>query len=455
MILREYQKEAIEAFENNNSIGLLEMATGTGKTITALSAINRHYKINKRQFLVIIVPYLHLIEQWVNDFSLIGITNYLEIARNKSNWYHSLKTLIWDYNKKFRDRVVLIGSYKSMADLEFQTLLTYVKDNRFLVADECHNIGVSSYKTNIFNNFECRLGLSATPKRWWDEEGSKRVNDIFDKSVYEYDIDNAIKNGFLTQYFYYPQLIELDSDEIHEYEIYTNRIAKIILKEKRNKEDQKILEILLRKRSNIIKNAKNKIPKFLQLIRKQKDKRYTLVYCAAGEIDKIIQLLYQEGIKAHRFNYEVDSRERRKILDLFEKGEIEVLVAIKCLDEGVDVPATRTAYLLASTSNPREFVQRRGRILRLSDGKDYSNIFDFITLQKNLSYKIFDSIAKRELPRYAELSNIANNRFSNETRKEIRNLLASHDLEMYLNMKPWEMYMLQKEENGGWNEHTI
>lgn len=427
---------------------------GTGKTITALKAIERNFSKNKRQFLVIIVPYLHLIDQWASDFELIGITNYLEIARSKNTWLSKLKNLIWDYNKGFRDRVVLIGSYKSMANVDFQILLSYVNEGRFLVADECHNIGSQSYKDNIFHAFDYRLGLSATPKRWWDEDGTKRIYDLFKKTVFEFDIEDAISSGFLTEYLYYPQLVRLNYTEIEDYEMYSDRIAVMLSKKIKTKEDKIQLEKLLRYRANILQGAEEKIPKFLELIRMQEDKRFTLVYCAVGEVDKIIKLLFKEGIKAHRFNYEVSPKERKNILELFAKGDIEVLVAIKCLDEGVDVPATRVAYLLSSTSNPREFVQRRGRILRLSENKNHSIIYDFITIQSGLSRRTFDSIAKREIPRYAELSSLANNRFGNDTRAKIRKMLSIYDLDLYLNMKPWEMYELMKEEDGGWNEYT-
>lgn len=448
--LRKYQEAAIESYEKNNRKGILEMATGTGKTITALETIHRHYKENGRQFLVIIVPFLHLIDQWVKDFDLIGLNNYMTIAYGKNKWHNDLKNQIWEYNMGFRDRVVLIGSYKSMGSDDFQTLISKVSDHRLLVADECHYIGTSTYKNADFKDFEAALGLSATPRRWWDKAGSKRILDIFDQIIYEYTMEEAIDNNFLTPYYYFPKLVPLTDEEVGEYELYTNRIGKLAGQNNLTRDDQERLEILLRRRAAILQKSENKLPLLIELIKKQEDKKHTLVYCAPGEVDETVRAISDLGIKVHRFNAEVNNKERQTLLSLFSRGEIEVLVAIKCLDEGVDVPATKNAYFLSSTSNPREFVQRRGRVLRLHEGKNYANIIDFITLQDDLEFNTFNSIAKREMPRFAEFSSLAINKY--QEREPIRNLLAHYDLEMYLNIKPWEMYEILKEENGGTNE---
>lgn len=448
--LRKYQESAIESFEQNNRKGILEMATGTGKTITALEAINRHYKENGRQFLVIIVPFLHLIDQWVKDFDLIGLNNYMMIAYGKNKWHNDLKNQIWEYNMGFRNRVVLIGSYKSMGSEDFQTLISKVSDHRLLVADECHYIGTSSYRNATYKHFESALGLSATPRRWWDETGSKRILSIFDRIVYEYTMEEAIENHFLTPYYYFPKLVPLTDEEVGEYELYTTRIGKLAGQNNLTREDKERLEILLRRRAAILQKSENKLPLLIHLIKKQEDKKHTLVYCAPGEVDKTVRAISNLGIKVHRFNAEVNNKERQTLLSLFSRGEIEVLVAIKCLDEGVDVPATKNAYFLSSTSNPREFVQRRGRVLRLHEGKNYANIIDFITLQDDLEFNTFNSIAKREMPRFAEFSSLAINKY--QEREPIRKLLAHYDLEMYLNIKPWEMYEILKKENGGNNE---
>lgn len=450
--LRPHQAEAIQAFEDNGCIGLLEMATGTGKTITALEAIDRNYTKNKRQFLVIIVPFLHLIDQWVEKFTSYSITNYLRIAGNRQNWYSTLKKWVWDYKNEFRNRVVLIGSYKSMGDNEFHELISDVEDFRFLVADECHNLGSRSYQELDFSKFEFRMGLSATPRRWFDEKGTAKIFKIFDKTVYEYDLKQAIENGILSVYEYHPYLVSLNDDEVEAYEEFTKMIGMLMAKDNKTKSDIERIERYARERADIIKSAEAKLPELLRLLQQQQDKRFTLVYCAPGQIDIIVKAISSLGIRVHRFNSELNNRDRLKILYHFSKGEIEVLVAIKCLDEGVDVPATRTAYFLASSSNPREFVQRRGRVLRTSEGKEKSILIDFITLQGTLSSATLESIVKKELPRYAEFADLAINKFSSDTRSRILSLLSNHGLERYLYLKPWEIYEMMKKEEQYYDE---
>lgn len=450
--LRDYQQEAVEAFIDSSFKGLFEMATGTGKTITALKCIDSHYKANNRQFLVIIVPFVHLIDQWVKDFSKIDLMTHITVAYSRDKWYSDLKSSIWEYNRGFRNRVVVIGSYKSMASNDFQSLIRTVDGDRMLVSDECHYLGSPSYKQTAFSSFESALGLSATPRRWWDEAGTSRIYQIFERVIYSYSMEKAIKNQYLSPYYYYPKLISLTEEELEKYEIYSRKIGQLMGSNQLSMEKKETLKRLLRRRARVIQSASNKLPALLKLLQQQKDKRFTLVYCSPGELNTVIKQIADLNIKVHRFNSELYINERKGVLDLFQKGEIDVLVAIKCLDEGVDIPATRNAYFLASTSNPREFVQRRGRILRLSEGKSYSTIYDFITLQDHLPANTFNSLVNRELPRYAEFANSALNKY--QERDHIRSLLSHYDLEMYLNITPWQMYDLSKKENGGNYETT-
>lgn len=445
IILREYQEKAVQSFEQNNRTGIFEMATGTGKTLTALYCAQKYFAEKQQQFLVIIVPYLHLISQWMDDFPIADINNFLEISGNKKDWLPKLDKQIWSYNRGFRKQVVLIGSYKSMASDDFQKRMKMVEKGQFLIADECHYIGSASYYQNNFGAFDAKLGLSATPKRWWDEEGTNFIFSLFEKTVYEYSMEDAIAKQYLTPYYYYPQRVELSEEEIENYTKLTKKITQLFLNKNRSYEEQEQLDRLLLKRSRIIQNAENKISQLLLLLQKQKDRRFTLVYCGVGQIDKTVQAISELGIRTHRFNSEIHPNGRKKILKDFAAGEIEVLVAIKCLDEGVDVPATKIAYFLASTSNPREFVQRRGRILRKSINKQCSLIYDFVVLPSEVEHVIFKNIAQKEMPRFAEFSSKAMNEF--QARNQIRELLVSYDLESYLDILPWEMYEKLKQDS--------
>lgn len=438
--LREYQLEAYKSFVDNNNIGLFEMATGTGKTVTSIYCAEETFKKNNEQFLVIIVPFTHLIDQWIENLNSFNIHVDIRVADSYKKWYPDLQRKIWAYNRGSTNRVVIIGTYKSMAREEFQDELLKIRDSRFLIADECHYIGSKQFKKTYFAKCENRLGLSATPQRWWDDSGTDQVYSIFDKSVYVYSLDKAIEKNYLTSYEYYPVSVDLTNEELEEYSRLTFIITQILREENY---DQEKLDSVVRRRSMILKKATNKIPSFQELISKQKVKKHTLVYCAPGQVDEVVKIVSDMGIKTHRFDSTLNRGTRQEVLKDFEKGIIEVLVAIKCLDEGVDVPATRQAYFLASTSNPREFVQRRGRVLRKHPNKNKSIIYDFIVLPENEEFGLVENIAKKEIPRFAEFSLSAVNKYS--ARKEIGRVLSKFNLEYMMDYKPWDIYKLSKE----------
>lgn len=435
--LRDYQKEAVARFQQQE-VGLFEMATGTGKTVTALSCVQQQWERDGRQFLVIIVPYVHLIAQWRAQFSLFDLPPAIVVAHKKEEWLSKLQKMVWYYTHHYVDRVILIGSYRSMIKPECQKELDKVAADggSFLLADECHNIGQPSYMESALRHFHYRLGLSATPERWRDELGTHQVFDYFGEVIYQYSMKEAIANHFLTPYEYHPVLVDMTSDERKKYKALTKKISRLLSYNDDIDEEQ--LNHLLVKRSRLLKKAAHKIPMLMEKLAEQKDLSHTLIYCAEGEVDEIMHQLAGLGVRAHRFTSEVSFNEREHILQRFAEGEIEILVAIKCLDEGVDVPATQTAYFLASTTNPREFIQRRGRILRRSPGKKQAVIYDFMILPMTTDDEsLFKSVAQKELPRFVEFSRFALNRY--ESRTEIYPLLRHFALEEYLELLPKEM----------------
>lgn len=426
--LRPYQEKARAAFFEHNEVGLFEMATGTGKTFTSLACVAEDFKQYQRQFLVIVVPYLHLVDQWKKDLPLFGIDTVITVAHSKQSWYPILKNMIWNYKHHFCQRVVVIGSYDSLAKEECRYLFQNI-DHSFLLADECHNIGKPSYSNHPLQYFKKRLGISATPKRWQDEYGTNQVHQFFGEVIYQFTMEEAIKNGFLTPYDYYPVIVGLTEQEEKEFSILTKKIARLLTYKEQNEESIKQLSI---KRGRILKRADLKFEKLYELLEKQNDYRYTLIYCAEGDVDKIVSLLSPLNIKMHRFTSEVSPSEREVVLQQFANGDIEVLIAIKCLDEGVDVPATRTAYFLASTSNPREFIQRRGRVLRQSPGKNRALIYDFVVLPQTDDESLFQKIARKECPRCVEFTNFANNKYM--ARSQLYDALSNYGLEFYLEL---------------------
>ncbi len=236
------------------------------------------------------------------------------------------------------------------------------------------------------------------------------LGEYFGEIVYSLQLAEAIQKGFLTPYYYYPVLVELTDDEMVEYSALSAKIGSLMAQEK-NIVAQEILERLLIKRANILNSASNKICKISKLVDKQKGMKHTLFYCAPSQIDEVVQLLgWEKRLKVHRFTAEEDIPTRQLLLSEFANEKLQALIAMRCLDEGVDVPGTRTAYILASSSNPREFIQRRGRILRKAPGKDAAIIYDLIAIPParsftdEISFNAEKALLKRELRRFAEFA---------------------------------------------------
>lgn len=434
---RPYQQEAINAVKNNHWHGILEMATGTGKTITSLLISKEFYKGKGRIFLVILVPFTHLVDQWAKNCEEMGYTKMTYCCGSKSSWVNKLQTDVRDYNLGLIKDHVAIATYRTAASPEFNQILSRLRGKDFLIADECHYFGIWSLRDNLLGKMEAKIGLSATPERWWDEDGSQYIEDFFGPPVYKYDMQSAIANGALTEYIYNPITTGLTDDELERYERLIRRHIYLYGDEKGNREE---ISEVNRKRSLIISKAENKKELLFSMF-EQKNREeisHTLVYCAPGEVDIITSNLADMGYRVHRFDSHVPLDERMKILEAFDMGSIQILVAIKCLDEGVDVPSTKAAYFLASTSNPREFVQRRGRILRKHPGKNLAVIYDFIVLPAGASDQMYQTIALKELPRFAEFSRYAINNFN--AREIVGKELKHYSLEYLMDKLPWEVY---------------
>lgn len=442
IIPRDYQIEAIQAFEDNNWQGILEMATGTGKTITSLMIAQKYLEKNGRIFLIIMLPFLHLIDQWQENCEQLGFKHSIICAENRASWQDKLRQNIRDFNIGISKVEVILTTYKSACNDFFNQQVAKIRGKSFIIADECHYFGIPGLRNHQLHNVQARLGLSATPDRWWDEDGTKRLKEYFSKTVYEYSMQKAIENKVLTEYKYIPYIVNLEQDEQEKYLSLTKRLVYLL----QNDGDKMEITKVNLARSMVLSKARYKKQLLYQILRSQEIEQisHTIVYCAKGEVTEITRTLAEMGIRTHRFNSELNTKTRKQVLKAFADGHIQVLVAIKCLDEGVDVPSTKVAYFLASTSNPREFVQRRGRILRKYKGKNIAELHDFIVLPEGMPDISFKSIASKEIPRFAEFAKYAINSFSCKT--EVRATLAAYDLEYLLDKLPWDVYNEMKDQ---------
>ena len=199
----------------------------------------------------------------------------------------------------------------------------------------------------------------------------------------------------------------------------------------------------------IIWAAQNKLPAVIELLRRAMAEAershepfgHLLIYCAPGEHASVLRSVSSLGLRCHEFVHTVPLRVRTQLLEAFGKGEIQVLIAMKCLDEGVDVPSTRTAIFMASTTNPREFIQRRGRVLRRDPGKTAATIYDLVTVPP-VDAGPWDqggrSVLRHEMPRFAEFSSAAQNQYA--ARHVVRDLLDRYGMLHLLDLRPWDIY---------------
>ena len=432
IVLRGYQSEAIDAWFKNRCRGLWEMATGTGKTITALSALAKLREEKEHLFVVIACPYQHLVDQWYEEAVRFGFEPILAY-KNSASWVNRLNTALVRYNYGVRDVVCTITTQTTFINDTMQKLLSKLKRDAILVADEVHHLGSEQSRKRLTGVFNYRLGLSATPNRWFDTSGTAALRSYFGDTIYEFSLDQAIKQGYLCSYYYHPYLVELTDSEFEEYERLTERISKLYhLVE--SGETSEALERLLINRATLLNRAENKLTKLAELLTDKTDSlHHTLFYCAPGRVDSILELLTNLKLRIAKFTAEESAAKRQELLKMFASGHLQALVAMRCLDEGVDVPSTRTAYILASSSNPKEFIQRRGRILRQSLGKEHAEIHDLIAVPP-MDYQQYPTatfaterkIVARELKRFSEFAGMALNKF--EARDKIWEVAKGYNL---------------------------
>lgn len=415
--LRDYQLDAIDAWFANDCRGLLEMATGTGKTRTSLSAMVRLFERERRLAVVIAVPYQHLVDQWMEDAKEFGLQPLLAYKK-KADWLNKLHQQVLEFNRQDRKIISVITTHTTFIDDDFQKAIGKLQSSSLLIADEVHHLGAERSRIALPETLSARLALSATPDRWFDDTGSAALRHYFGDTVFRFTLSDAINRGILVPYIYYPQLIELTLDEMAEYQQLSDQIARLaaILASKQDEGLEQRLERLLMQRSRLLNSASEKLTALGKLISKTPDAHHTLFYCSPEQIDQVCHIVgWEAGWKINRFTAEEPNDLRQQLLADFDNRDIQALVAMKCLDEGVDVPSTRTAYILASSSNPREFIQRRGRVLRRAPNKNDATIYDFIVIPPQSWYSQSStnsdkSMVERELRRFKEFADSAQNK---------------------------------------------
>ena len=439
--LHDYQKEAISVWVGENYRGIFDMATGTGKTYAGLGAISKLSEdLDDELAVIIVAPYQHLVEQWVEDierFNINPIVAYGDPAHK--DWRKKLSKAVLD-QKIRRDKrfFCMVCTNATFTDKYLQEQIGKIRTPILLVVDEAHNFGARTYAKLLDDRFTYRLALSATLDRHRDEEGTALLYKFFGKKCIEYSLERAIDEDKLTPYKYYPVLVYLSDIELESYEELSYEMSKCLIKGKDGKYKlNKRGEILALKRSRVVAGAIQKLDALREAILPYKNDHNILVYCGATrivdesydgpddesdirQIEAVTKILGNElGMSVARFTSEENIEQRALIKKHFQKGDdLQAIVAIKCLDEGVNIPGIRTAFILASTTNPKEYIQRRGRVLRKAPNKPFAEIYDFVTLPRPLDAvsgltieqaNRDKTLVKNELARIKEFGRLAMN----------------------------------------------
>lgn len=453
---REYQISALNAWTDNGRKGFFAMATGTGKTITALNCLLDIYKTEKRYRCLIFVPTISLVDQWHRELRKFNFNNVVRISSKERHWKDDISRITASAFFDKTSSYVIISTYASLAKDDVIARLEDLPEDTLVIADEAHNLG-SPLLINAMKRlpFQRRIGLSATPHRQFDRIGNAAIGRYFNIGsgyTYEYSMAEAIQRGVLCHYDYYPHIVRLSEREMEEYCVLSKKIGKFYDPLTDTFNECEALTALLIKRKRIIHKAVSKIDEFERIINnlftEKGTLKYTMVYAPEGvSPDEVLDSVVEDDrdfideddlpiINIYtKIARDVDSRitveqftsketDRPRILDDFTTGKTNVLVAMKCLDEGVDIPRAENAVFISSTGNPRQFIQRRGRILRTHPDKPKACIHDLVVAPYIdpffETFRMERSLINNELRRVRDFAQLSDNpEYAKTTLKDI------------------------------------
>ena len=415
---RPHQIEALKNYEENDYKSLFAMATGTGKTLTSLFAVNDLSFSVDVQSVLILVPLQDLVKQWLKDINKVYSGNVILVGSDFSNWkekvlYHGIQIRELKKNRN----VVIISTYDSYQRNSDLILKSIDLNKTVLIADEVHTFGAENKKNRMPPDIPYRIGLSATPKRAYDDSGTKAIFDFFcpSENPYVFGLDKAIDAGFLCKYNYYPVIVPLTFDEYDHYQELTEKIKKMSAHSS-DDDDRELLTKKLKERHRIIENASNKRDAVKDYFEQHidEDLSKTIVFCPEGKnddedfsnlslIQQDIWSVFKSARKQIRLAKYIQGTESSVLQD-FTDGKIDIILSKKRLNEGIDIPSTRRALFVSSSTSEREFIQRRGRVLRTALGKEIAEIVDFIVVPPERG-----AVFQNELERFVDFARTAEN----------------------------------------------
>lgn len=430
--LFENQQNAVTSWFSNGKKGMFEMATGTGKTRTAIGCILKLIELNDIGIVIISAPQNTILRQWIKEIERIKLQDFRFDLADSTNpkWKMDIINNLLLLQSNIIRYMFIFTTHASLSSKSFIDIFGRYRGEKkiLLVGDEVHGLGANLLREGLQKNYHYRLGLSATPQRWFDETGSELLCEYFGDVVYSFPIQDALitvnpvtHKPYLVNYKYYPVFIELTDEEAEEYKTMSDKLAKFINKGN-NADTEAMLERLLFKRAEIQKRAVNKLGALGDLLDETQISN-AIIYTSPKQKNEVLKILAERRISCHEFTEKEGTSpspeynglsEREYLIKKFVSKQLSALVAIKCLDEGIDIPSANMAVIMASSSNPREYIQRIGRVIRQDKEKLLATIYDFIVIPCENHrfqdyYELEMKIFKNELKRAAYIARSALN----------------------------------------------
>lgn len=413
IVLRDYQINAINAWVNNGYNGFYIMATGTGKTWTAIYSALELLK-QRSCIIVICAPYIHLLKQWADDLEKVFTdSRIIMVSSENPNWSKQISDEIIAKKYNSNRKIVIVSTIKSFRTQKFNDVISKSSDEKLLIVDEAHRF--TDRSDDLHSIYKYMLGLSATPFSGKSASKGIELMNFFGGQVFNLPIEEALERGYLVQYNYYPIYVNATDDEQVRFNNYTRQILSCFRNGVCINKD--LLVRAVRNRLRVISMAEEKYTRIDYILNHIKHRDHFVVYCGDGKlfdnntgeeirhIQAIKRKLSEHDYRSSQFTAQENMNERMQLVEAFNNGEISALAAIRCLDEGINIPSIKSALILSSNDDYREFVQRRGRILRTFKGKNVANIYDVIVLPNNE----LQSWAGIELRRFKEFGRLARN----------------------------------------------
>jgi superfamily II DNA or RNA helicase len=422
-----HQAQAIAAWKAADRRGILAMATGSGKTITSLAAaVDLAAEGGGPLLVVIAAPQRPLLAMWERETREFGADPVVLGAVSGANKIAQLETVTRRLSLGASPVEVVVCTHDGLIDGDLQRAMAVGRFRRLLIADEVHHLGRAGFLSDPPDFFEYRLGLSATPERQFDPAGSAAIEEFFGPLVYEFGLDKAI-GVCLVPFDYYVHFVDLTATEMATWRELTQKMRKLLAAQAQNQDDQDLqerIELLRFRRRRVVELAEQKPSAFDEVLRARASRASrALAYGSdkdPSQLPRIHQVLDSLGYSYHRVTQAETSAGglAERVLASFGRGELDFLTAKRVLDEGINVPSIREAYVLASTRTRRQWVQRLGRVLRVdsASGKSYAAYHDFVPLPEPREGRDDDArlLVRQELERIRFIGGYSRNHTDSE-----------------------------------------